>query len=201
MTRIAGVFLAVFVAVCAGGEAAWGIDEVLARTPVPNAESPVGEVRLLRRGDATVVQTLLVTRLLARVTGEIRTKEERNWPAGVAGHDDMATYVEALTAAAEQLRASLPAVDARNVADADRRLRLLVELVASPSSAGVEIAEFASVAEERPYDVASRRTLAAPAVGRAYVLRNMRLILADAFQLPESDVDRLGALGPAAAAR
>jgi hypothetical protein len=92
----------------------------------------------------------------------------------------------------------LPAADARNVADADRRLWLLIEFAASPASAGVEIAEFASAAEDRPYDVASRRLLVAPAVGRSYVLRNMRLILADAFRVPEADVDRIGALGPAA---
>ena len=187
-------------AVWTAGGTAWANDEVLARTAVPNVESPVGEVRLLRRGDATVVQTLLVTRLLPRVTAEIRMKEETNWPADAAGHADMLVYVTALSAAQEALRDRLPAADARNVADADRRLRLLIEFVASSSGVHIEIAEFTSPAEDRPYDVASRRTLATPAVGGAYVLRNMRLILADAFHLAEADVDRLGALGPAAAA-
>jgi hypothetical protein len=40
--------------------------------------------------------------------------------------------------------------------------------------------------------------MATPAVGRDYLLRNMRLILADAFDLEEDEVDRLGPLGPAA---
>lgn len=173
-------------------------EDVLARTPVPSAESQMGEVRLVRRGDTTVVQTLLVTRLLPRVTAEIRVKEARNWPEGAAGYDDMLAYVTALDAAQKRLRAALPTVDPRNVADSDRRLRLLVEFSASPTSAGVEIAEFTSAAEESPYDVASRRTLANPAVGRSYVLRNMRLILSDSFHVAEADVDRLGALGPAA---
>jgi hypothetical protein len=157
-------------------------------------------VRLLRRGDATVVQTLLVTRLLPRVTAEIRMKEERNWPAELPGHVDMLAYVQALSVAQEQLRAALPAADARNLADVDRRLRLLIEFAASPASASVEISEFTPVAADRPYDVASRRPLAAPAVGRSYVLRNMRLILADSFHVPETDVDRIGALGPATTA-
>jgi hypothetical protein len=188
-------------AVTSGGGTAVAADVVLAKVPVPDAQRPVGEVRLLQRGDATIVQTLLVTRLLPRVTAEIRLKEERNWPSDAAGHEDMLAYVAALNAAEEQLRASLPPADARNVGDVDRRLRLLVEFSASAVDAGVEISEFASTAEDRPYEVARRRTIAMPAVGRAYVLRNMRLILADSFHLPEANVDQLGPLGPAAAER
>jgi len=197
--RIASMRALLVLAACAAGNSAWATDEVLARTPVPNAESPVGEVRLLRRDDATVVQTLLVTRLLPRVTAEIRVKEERNWPPDRPGYSDMVAYVQALTAAQELLRAALPAADARTIADADRRLRLLIEFSASASIAAVEIAEFTPAGADRPYDVATRRQLAAPAVGRPYVLRNMRLILSDAFGMPEAEVDRLGTLGPAAA--
>jgi hypothetical protein len=198
MSRRAALLVGLLAVMCVASTGARAADEVLARATVPNTGSPVGEVRLLRRADATVVQTLLVTRLLPRVTAEIRMKEERNWPAELPGHVDMLAYVQALSVAQEQLRAALPAADARNVADGDRRLRLLIEFSASPASAGVEIAEFSPAAEDRPYDVASRRSLAAPAVGRSYVLRNMRLILADAFGVPEADVDRIGALGPAA---
>ncbi|HET9062473.1 MAG TPA: hypothetical protein VFO62_04215 [Candidatus Binatia bacterium] len=200
MSRRTALLAGLVAVMCVASTGARAADEVLARVAVPNPESPVGEVRLLRRGDATIVQTLLVTRVLPRVTAEIRMKEERNWPAARPGHADMLAYVEALNAAQEQLRAALPAADARNVAAGDRRLRLLIELSASPVSAGIEIAEFTSAAEDRPYDVASRRPLATPDVERSYVLRNMRLILADAFHLPETDVDRVGALGPAGAA-
>lgn len=185
---------------CAAGGVEAVPDEVLARAAVPNAENQVGEVRLMRRGDATVVQTVLVTRLLPRVTAEIRLKEARNWPVGGPGHADMSAYVGALDEAAARLRATLPGIDARNVDDVDRRLRLLIEFVATPTTAGVEIASFDSESEDRRYDVANRRLLAAPPVERSYVLRNMRLILADAFHLSEPDVDRLGALGPAATA-
>lgn len=198
MSRRAALLAGLLAVMCSASGGAQAADAVLAQAAVPNPESPVGEVRLLRRGDTTVVQTLLVTRLLPRVAAEIRMKEERNWPAELPGHADMVAYVQALNAAQEQLHAALPAADARSVADADRRLRLLIEFTASPASAGVEIAEFTSVAEDRPYDVASRRPLVAPPVGRSYVLRNMRLILADAFRVPEADVDRIGALGPAA---
>jgi hypothetical protein len=200
---VRAVALGVVVAVhgnAVGGDALPPAGETLARASVPSETNKVGEVRLIRRGDATVVQTVLVTRLLARVTAEIRLKEEVNWPQSAAGHVDMLAYVEALQGAEAMLRAELPPVDARNVSDADRRLRLLIEFTASPGDAKVEIAEFSSPGDERPYDVVSRRPLAAPAVDRAYVLRNMRLILADAFHLQEADVDRLGPLGPAAAA-
>lgn len=201
VSRRAPALAGLLVLLCVASSDARAADEVLARVAVPNTENPVGEVRLLRRGDTTVVQTLLVTRLLPRVTAEIHMKEERNWPAEMPGHADMLAYVQALSVAQEQLRAALPAADARNVADADRRLRMLIEFAASTASASVEIAEFASEAEDRPYEVASRRPLAAPAVERSYVLRNMRLILADSFHVPEADVDRLGALGPAGTAR
>ena len=36
------------------------------------------------------------------------------------------------------------------------------------------------------------------ALGRPYVVRNMRLILSDAFHVPEADVDQLAPLGPIA---
>jgi hypothetical protein len=35
-------------------------------------------------------------------------------------------------------------------------------------------------------------------LGERYVFRNMRLILADAFDVDEGEVDRLGPLGPVA---
>lgn len=167
-------------------------DRVVARTVVPDAVRHVGEVRLLARGDATVVQTLLLTKALARVVAEIRKKEEGNWPADAPGHVEMARYLAALEAAAADVR-SRPA-------DGDeRRLRLLIEFVADGRAAGVAFAGF-DAADDDPIVPAARRPIAALGLERSYALRNMRLILADAFDLDDDELDRLGPLGPLAAA-
>jgi hypothetical protein len=162
-------------------------DRVVKRTVVPDDARRQGEVRLVTRGDATVVQTLLATKLLRRVVAEIRKKEERNWPAGGPGYDDMVRYVDAVAAAARELEE----------AHEDERLRLLIEFVASADREGIVIGEFNGDEADGVLAPTSARVIATPAVGRVYVLRNMRLILADAFDLEEDEVDRLGPLGPA----
>lgn len=162
-------------------------DRVLARRVVPDNVRRQGEVRLVARGDAVVVQTLLATRVLRRAVAEIRKKEERNWPLGAAGHDDMARYVGAVAAVADELEAARP----------DERQRLLIELVATADGGGIVIGEFEGGEADGAIRPTSARTLATPVVGRDYLLRNMRLILADAFDVDESEVDRLGPLGPA----
>ena len=163
-------------------------DHVVKRKIVPNDARHQGEVRLVARGDAVVVQTLLATKVLKRVVAEIRKKEERNWPVGTAGHDDMVRYVDAVSAVAEQLDAAHP----------DERQRLLIEFVATADGGGIVVGEFEGDESGGVLHPTSARTIATPAVGRDYLLRNMRLILADAFGLDESRVDELGPLGPAA---
>jgi len=163
-------------------------DRVVKRTIVPDDVRRQGEVRLVARGDAVVVQTLLETRILRRAVAEIRKKEERNWPVGAAGHDDMRRYVDALATVAGELGAAHP----------DQRHRLLIELVATADGGGVVIGTFEGDEDDGALRPTGARTMATPAVGRDYLLRNMRLILADAFDLDEDEVDRLGPLGPAA---
>jgi hypothetical protein len=164
-------------------------DRVVTRTVVPDETRRQGEVRLVTRGDATVVQTLLYTKVLRRVVAEIRKKEERNWPAGRAGHEDMLRYVEALGSAADELEAF--------EGDEDHRSRLLIELIASADGGGIVVGEFQGEVADGVLRPTRARTIATPPVGREYLLRNMRLILADSFHLDESAVDRLGPLGPA----
>jgi hypothetical protein len=164
-------------------------DRVVARTVVPDEVRKVGEVRLVTRGDATVVQTLLSTKVLGRVVAEIRKKEEANWPPDAAGHADMRRYVEAVAAAAADLRA-------RGGEGGERRLRLLIEFVASETATGVVLAEFAGDEKDGRIEPRSRRRVAVLVLGRAYVFPNMRFILADSFHVPVPEVGRLGPLGP-----
>lgn len=171
-------------------------DRVVARTVVPDTTPKVGEVRLVTRGQATVVQTLLATRVLGRVVAEIRKKEERNWPRDAEGYGDMRRYLDALEAAAADVRTRRDAAGTRR--DGDRRSRLLIEFVASDTASGVLFAEFDAADGDGAIEPTSRRPIAALALGRAYVFPNMRLILADAFGTPEAEVGRLGPLGPLA---
>lgn len=162
-------------------------DRVVKRRIVPNDVRHQGEVRLVTRGDAVVVQTLLATRVLRRAVAEIRRKEERNWPVGAPGRDDMVRYVDALAAAADGLEAAHP----------DEPKRLLIEFVATAAGGGVVIGEFEGDEAGGVLHPTTARTIATPAVGRDYLLRNMRLILADALELDETELDRLGPLRPA----
>lgn len=171
-------------------------DRVVARTVVPDAARKVGEVRLVTRGEATVVQTLLATKVLGRVVAEIRKKEERNWPRDAEGYRDMLRYLDTLEAAAADVRKRRDTVG--TAGHDDRRLRLLIEFVASESASGVLFADFEAAEIDGAIQPTSRRPIATLALRRAYVFPNMRLILADSFGVPESEVGRLGPLGPLA---
>ena len=102
-------------------------DQLVRRAYVPSPERRVGEVRILRRGDATVVQTLLYSKVLSQVVAEIRKKELANWP----GNADVADYLDALTRVQKTIWSRLPA-DQRV---ADRRQKLWVEFVLAPDAA------------------------------------------------------------------
>jgi hypothetical protein len=164
-------------------------DEVKATKVVPDPSRKVGEVRLLARGQAVVVQTVISTKLLDRVTGEIRKKEEGNWPAGDPSR-------EAYLAALEKVRAN---VEKRDVgADwKDRRRRLLIEFAADDRDAAVFLGTFRATGGDG--STIEREVLETLDLPRSYVLRNMRLILADSFKVAEAEVDSIGPLGPASA--
>ena len=167
-----------------------GLDRVVTRTDVPDATRKVGEVRLVQRGDAIVVQTLLATKVMSRVLSEIRKKETGNWPEGQPGREDMERYMAAVERNADALR------DERDAGD--RRIRLAIELVATKDAQELVLATFAGGEVGGYLAPTERRVLETVALGRPYVVRNMRLILADSFHVPEADVDQLAPLGPIA---
>lgn len=156
---------------------------------MPAPARKVGEVRLISRGNAVVVQTLLSTRLLSRVIAEIGQKEKRNWPENDAASRD---YMAAL--AAGRLRVEKRDTGGR----ADRRRRLLIEFAADEKDAVVLVGTYTGGADTADLTPRTREVFSTLALPRAYVLRNIRLILADSFHLAETDVDRLGPLGAAA---
>jgi len=166
-------------------------DKVQASTVIPDPVRKVGEVRLLSRGDGVVVQTLLSTKLLSRVIAEIRKKEQRNWPPDEPAVRD---YLAALEAARQTVEKRDSAADR-----VDRRRRLLIEFVADDADATVLVGTFRFATDGADRSPREREIFATLALPRPYILRNVRLILADSFNVAEADVDRLGPLGPAAA--
>jgi hypothetical protein len=184
--------------VCTVGAAAVGADHapgdagrVVNRAYVPSPERRVGEVRLIERGGAVVVQTLLYSKVLKRVVAEIRAKEERNWPPERDGHADMQRYVAALEAARQEIWRRLP-----KDRTADRPQRLLIEFVAGDRAAEVALAEFDFVERHGAVEITARRPLATLDLSAPYVRRNMRLILQDAFGRPADEIAPAGMLPP-----
>jgi hypothetical protein len=161
-------------------------DRIVERAWVPSAAKKVGEVRIVKRGAAIVAETLLYTKVLSRVVGEIRKKELANWP----GSADAARYVAALEQAQKLIWSRLPT----NERLADRRQKLWIDFVVAPDAAFVALGAFTLTESHGEVRVLEREPLALLEFEPAYVRRNLLLITADAFQLDEAAAARL--LGP-----
>ncbi len=164
------------------------VETVVTREFVPSSERRVGEVRLLRRNGERVVQTLLYTKLLDRVVREIASKEAKNWPKPITGHDDAQRYLEGLRAAEE----ALPKPD-EGSPDVDRQRRLLIEFRREGDVGIIDFATFELEGERDDLRVVDRKPIQRIEVSAAYAQRNMDLIAADAFDVPEQKVVKLWA--------
>ncbi len=158
-------------------------DQLVRRVFLPSPERKVGEVRILRRGDATVVQTLLYTKLLSRVVGEIRKKELANWP----GNPDAAAYLEALTRVQKTIWNRLPS----NQRAPDRRQKMWIEFVLAPDTALIGIGAFEMEEKKGEVRVVRREPLAVLEPSRGYLSRNQRLIAADSFPVGDAALELL----------
>lgn len=167
--------------------------EIVRREPVRGGGNTLGEVRLIRRGDARIVETVLRTALLRRVVGEIRDKELANWQSGRPGYDDALAYIKALEEAASELVGR-----ARRAQKRDPTLELLIEFSSSPSTVSVTLWDIEVEAKGGEFSVKDRRRLRDVPVTRDYVDRNMRLILADSFGISEAEAAALLDETPAA---
>jgi len=153
-------------------------DEVVARAYVPSPEQRMGEVRLVRRGGANVVQTLLYTKVASRAVAEIRKKELASWPEG-PGRADALRYLEALEAIQQRLWKAVAAAGE----GADRRQKLWIEFVLAPREALVALGSFEMESASGEVRVTAREALATLALAREYVRLNMALIAADSFHV------------------
>lgn len=154
-------------------------DQVVRAEVVPSPEQPVGEVRLVRRGSAVVMQTVLHTKFLKRVVAEIRKKEMAAWPRDRRGHGDAVKYVEALVSAQAGIQERFALREDRG----DRRQRMLIEFILTDDVSIVAFAEPALADEGGRMRVVSRRPIAVLPLSRTYVRGNIYEIAWDALKL------------------
>jgi hypothetical protein len=158
-------------------------ERIVQWAPLHGGGNLIGEVRLLRRGDQRIVETILVTGLLRRVVGEIRDKEVANWPPDHSGHADALTYIDALEEARSELARQARRLPDEKDPERDHRLKLSIEFSSSPSAASVTLWDVDVERDGNAFRVTDRRELRRVAVGRDYIDRNMRLIIADSFDI------------------
>lgn len=152
-------------------------DEVVRSATVPSSLFPQAEVRLIRRDGSAVMQTVIVSRLLKRVVGEIRRKESSAWTPGRAGHEDSERYVDALGRA---YRAAEQRFRERD-AGTDARRSLLIEFVLSEKEALVVFLDPQVRGDFGNLRVSERRVLEILPLSRRYIRENMQEIAIDSL--------------------
>jgi hypothetical protein len=162
-------------------------DRIVQSAYVPSEEQPQGEVRLLRRGDAVVMQTVLHSKFLKRVVAEIRKKESASWPAEREGHADSIRYVDALTEANNRIQQRFRQRKSRS----ERRQKLLIEFILSEKSALVALYEPELAEEDGRYRVTSKSPVAILELSRAYVRGDIHEIAWDALGLSKKEAKKL----------
>ena len=158
-------------------------DNVVLGAFVPSRVMPQGEVRLIRRGAAVVMQTVLHTRFLERVVAEIRNKELASWPRDRAGHEDALRYIDAVLEARDRIRERA----GKRGNGGDRRQAMLIEFVLSGNASIVELSEPEVERVDGHLRIVSRRPIAVLELSRAYVRGDIYEIARDALGLGEKE--------------
>ncbi len=190
-TRAATLALVVLAGLAAAAEAgrpptSGGVrDEVVLAAFVPSADQPQGEVRLVRRGDAVVMQTVLYSRYLKRVVAEIRKKEVANWPPARAGHEDSRRYIDAILEARDRIQRRFKERADRG----DRRQKMLIEFILSGTASLVTISEPELDEVNGHMRVVSNRPMARLELSRTYVRRDIYEIARDALKLGRKEAN------------
>lgn len=160
-----------------------GRDNVVLRAFVPSDDQPQGEVRLIRRGAAAVMQTVLYTKFLKRVVEEIRKKELASWPRDRDGHDDARRYIDAVLEARNRIQEHFQGRRNRG----DRRQKMLIEFVLSDKASVVAISEPDLEEENGHMRIVSKRPIVVLALSRTYVRGDMYEIAWDALKLGKKE--------------
>ena len=164
-------------------------ETVLRHAPVPVDPPYQGEVRLLRRDSATVVQTLLNSKVMNRVVSAIQKKEQKAWPQGKEGAEESRHYIEELVQAYETVRDR--AKEKEKGGERSRYLQLAIEFVLDGQRGYVALYAPTLTQEDDRLVLHKKELLKKQPLARHYVRKNMQLILEDNFQLEPAEAAQL----------
>jgi hypothetical protein len=162
-------------------------ETIVKRAFIPSDTSVHGEVRVLRRGGATCISTVLCSPSLARGVAAIRRQERASWPEGSAGREDSDRFVGALEAGT---RAALERFAHRR-RELDDRRQLLIEVLDGPEGAFVALYAIEADRREGRFIVREAEPVAVESVSHAYAARSMRLQAATAFHVEGEALEAL----------
>ena len=156
-------------------------EQLIQYAQVPAGPPYQGEVRLLRRDSALVVQTLLNSKVMHRVVGTIRKKESQEWPEDQAGSADSRRYAEELVRAYQLIRDR--AKDKQKPGDRERHLQLMIEFVLDEHRSYVALYAPTLTLEGERLVLHKKELMKKLPLSRTYVNKNMQLIIQDSFQI------------------
>jgi hypothetical protein len=150
-------------------------DLLIRSAPVPASPPYQGEVRLLRRDSAVVVQTLLNSKVMDRVAGAIQKKELQDWPEDREGSIDSRRYVKELVQALKVVRG--------RAEEGQRYLQLMIEFVLDEQQSYVALYAPTLTQNGDRLVLQKKELLKKLPLSRTYVYKNILFIIQDSFQL------------------
>lgn len=166
-----------------------GAELLIRRTPVPADPPYQGEVRVLRRDSAQVVQTILNSKVMNRVVAAIREKESQDWPKEREGALDSRRYTEELVLAYQALRERSRERQKRG--EDDRYLQLLIEFVVEGKQGYVALYAPTLTREGEKTVIGRKELLKKLPLSYTYLRKNMQFIVEDSFRLEPEEAQAL----------
>lgn len=165
----------------------WTQDQIVKRVVVPSRDEPQGEVRLIRRHDLLVVQTLLSSRILKRVVAAIDAKERRSWPEAREGHVASIRYREELFRATEK---AWEVFRQRGNRD-ETRQALAIEFILGNEKSLIALSLPQIAGEYGALRLTDKRPVKVWRVSGDYVRENALEIIKDSFHLDDAEAREL----------
>lgn len=162
-------------------------EHILERVVVPTAESPQGEVQVIRRGETLIVRTLLASRVLKRVAAAIDAKEQRNWPEESDGFIASQRYRDELFLATER---SWEVFRQRHDREESRQF-LAIEFVCAGKSSEIVLSLPVLAGDYGHLQVLSQKLLTRWRTADSYARGNMIEIVKDSFRLDDAAAEAL----------
>jgi len=154
----------------------------LASAFIPSADNVHGETRLLQRGDAACVQTILHSASFRRGIKEIISRESDMWPAGRAGYEDSQRCCHEIERA-KQIILEEP----RTENEQGKPYTLLMEYIFQPDKCRIEFFRADVKRDAGSFEVISKTPISQLSVSDEYMSRAMLIMTAAAFGPQRND--------------